>query len=63
MPMNPEFQLAAVQGRAKQSGLDAVDPRGAQAMALFMQMDERHKTLFILQMKAALTLQKGPNHA
>lgn len=58
MPMNEEFQA---QYRASK---DAVDPRGAQAMALFMAMDERHKTLFLLQMAAALSLQpKGVNHA
>lgn len=56
MPMNPEFQAAV------QSSKDAVDPRGAQAMALFMAMDERHKNLFLLQMKAALSLQKVVSH-
>lgn len=51
MPMNPEFQAAV------QSSKDAVDPRGAAAMNMFMALDERHKKLFLLQMKAALSLQ------
>lgn len=50
MPMNPEFQAAV------QSSKDAVDPRGAQAMALFMQLDERGKRTALAMLAVAVKL-------
>ena len=50
MLTNQQFQIAA------QSSKDAVDPRGAQAMALFMQLDERGKRTALAMLAVAVKL-------
>lgn len=50
MLTNQQFQIAA------QSSKDAIDPRGAQAMALFMQLDERGKKTALAMLAVAVKL-------
>lgn len=59
MPMNPEFRAAA---EARPRERDAVDPRGAQAMALFMQLDERGKKTALAMLAVAVKLHAEPHH-
>jgi len=56
MPMNEQFQAEY------KATKDALDPRGAQAMALFMQLDERGKKTALAMLAVAVKLHAEPSH-